>query len=136
MRIEVVRGVAGMAPHRRAYQALWERVGQPELLYSHLDYLGIVEPRLERRGPLLFLLVHGRATGPLTWATVIEVGGIVAALWLGIAGFNLVGVTAAAVAFILGRVAGNLYLIPPCARVLRGASAYNHGLPSIEEGPR
>jgi hypothetical protein len=65
------------------------------------------------------ILVHGRATGPLTWATVIEVGGIVAALWLGIAGLDLIGVTAAAVAFILGRLAGNAYLIPPCARILR-----------------
>jgi hypothetical protein len=71
------------------------------------------------------LLVHGRATGPLTWATVIEVGGIVAALWLGISGLDLVGVSAAAVAFILGRLAGNTYLIPSCARVLRGTSAYN-----------
>jgi len=68
-------------------------------------------------------LVHGRATGPLTWSTVIEVGGIIAALWLGTAGLDLVGVTAAAAAFILGRLAGNLYLIPPCARVLRRSSA-------------
>jgi len=67
------------------------------------------------------ILVHGRATGPLTWATVIEVGGIVGALWLGIAGLDLIGVTAAAMAFILGRLAGNLYLIPPCARILRGS---------------
>lgn len=67
------------------------------------------------------ILVHGRTTGPLTWATVIEVGGIVGALWLGIAGLDLIGVTAAAMAFILGRLAGNLYLIPPCARILRGS---------------
>lgn len=67
------------------------------------------------------LLVHGRATGPLTWATMIEVGGIIAALWLGISGLELVGVTAAAAAFILGRLAGNLYLIPSCARILRGS---------------
>jgi hypothetical protein len=69
------------------------------------------------------LLVHGRMTGPLTWATIIEVGGIVAALWLGIVGFDLVGVTAAAAAFILGRIAGNVYLIPACARVLRRSRA-------------
>jgi hypothetical protein len=69
------------------------------------------------------ILVHGRKTGPLTWATIIEVGGIIVALWLGISGLRIVGVTAAAAAFIFGRLAGNLYLLPPCARVIRGMPA-------------
>lgn len=64
------------------------------------------------------VLVHGRTTTPITWSTVIEVGGILAALALLIGGLDLVGVTAAAIAIIAGRLGGNLYLVAPCARVL------------------
>ena len=71
MQIEVVRGVAGMAPHRQSYQELWQSIGQPELLYCHLDYLGILEPRLQRRGPLLFVLVHD--SGRLAAAAPLQI---------------------------------------------------------------
>jgi Na+-driven multidrug efflux pump len=64
-------------------------------------------------------LVAERKTAPITWATLIEIGGIVAGLVLLIGGLDLVGATAAALAFIFGRVAGNLYLTPPCLRVLQ-----------------
>lgn len=64
-------------------------------------------------------LVHARLTGPISWATVIEMAGIVGILLATIHGFNLIGATAAAIAFITGRVFGNLYLVPPCLRVLR-----------------
>jgi Na+-driven multidrug efflux pump len=63
------------------------------------------------------VLVHGRTTAPITWSTAIEVVGIVLALVLLIVGLDVVGATAAALAFIAGRVAGNLYLVPPYARV-------------------
>jgi hypothetical protein len=36
---------------------------------------------------------------------------------------GMVGVTAAVAAFIAGRLAGNLYLIRPCIRMLGDASA-------------
>ena len=64
-------------------------------------------------------LVQARVTAPLTWGTVVEVSGIFAGLLLTVAGMELVGATAAAVAFLGGRLAGNLYLIPPSLRVLR-----------------
>jgi len=65
-------------------------------------------------------LVHARRTGPISWATVIEMGGIVAVLLLTIHVFGAVGATAAAIAFMVGRLAGNIFLIPPCLRVARG----------------
>ena len=65
------------------------------------------------------ILVQVRATGPITWATVLEVGGIVAILMALVQGWNLVGVTAAAWAFILGRLVGNAWLVRPCRVALR-----------------
>ena len=67
------------------------------------------------------ILVVGHETRPLTWATVVEVGGI--ALLFPLLGWKLgvVGATAALSAFLVGRAAGNLYLIAPCLRALRGA---------------
>jgi hypothetical protein len=65
------------------------------------------------------MLVQARVTTAVTWGTVVEVTGILAGLVLTIVGLDLIGATAAAVSFLLGRLAGNLYLIPPCLRLLR-----------------
>jgi len=65
------------------------------------------------------MLVQARATSAVTWGTVVEVLGILGGLLLTVAGLELVGATAAAVSFLGGRLAGNLYLIPPCLKVLR-----------------
>ena len=64
------------------------------------------------------LLVKGHLTGPITWATVLEIAGVALVFTLLSRTTELTGVTAAVVAFIIGRLAGNLYLIPPCIRVL------------------
>jgi len=64
-------------------------------------------------------LVHARNTTPISRATFIEMGGIVLVLMIGIHLLGMVGATAAAVAFLIARIMGNLYLIPPCARELR-----------------
>jgi hypothetical protein len=58
------------------------------------------------------ILVHSRNTAPITWATALEIGVIVTVLWVGTAQMNLVGATAAAIAFIAGRVACIVALIP------------------------
>ncbi len=60
------------------------------------------------------ILMVGHTTRPVTWATAIEVGGI--ALLFPLLGWKLgvVGVTAATIAFMVGRLAGNLYLVRPC----------------------
>lgn len=64
------------------------------------------------------LLVVGRRTRPITLATALEVGGI--ALLFPLLGWRMgmVGVTAAAVAILLGRVAANTFLMSPCRGVL------------------
>jgi hypothetical protein len=65
------------------------------------------------------ILVNGRTTKPITWTSIIEVAGIAVVLFVTIKLLGMVGVVAAAIAILLGRVAGNLYLVPPCLRVIR-----------------
>ena len=57
--------------------------------------------------------VYARNTSPLTLATVIEVVGIIVVLFVGIKIFDLVGVLAAAIAYVSGRILANIYLIKP-----------------------
>ncbi len=71
------------------------------------------------------ILVQGRLTRPITLATATEVGGIVLALLALIHGLGLVGATAAAIAFLAGRLASNSYLVPPCLRVLEASKRAN-----------
>jgi Na+-driven multidrug efflux pump len=66
------------------------------------------------------ILVQSRNTRPITIATAIEVAGILLVLMALISGTTLVGVTAAAIAFVAGRFGGNAYLVPPCLGKLRG----------------
>jgi len=56
------------------------------------------------------LLVHARRTALITWATTVEVVGILATLAVGIGALDLVGAVAAAVALLVGRVWANLFL--------------------------
>jgi hypothetical protein len=69
------------------------------------------------------ILVVARQTRPITWATVLEVAGI--ALIFPLLGWEigLVGVTAAAIAFVAGRAAGNVYLWAPCVRAVGAGGA-------------
>ncbi len=64
------------------------------------------------------ILVQGRFTRPITAATAVEVAGILLALAVLTHGLGMVGATAAAVAFLVGRLGGNGYLVLPCRRVL------------------
>jgi len=57
------------------------------------------------------LCVATRKTGPITWASALEVVGILAVLFVAIRLGNWVGATAAATAFIVGRLASNFYLV-------------------------
>ncbi len=57
------------------------------------------------------LLVARRSTGPITWASVLEVAGIAAVLLLTIALGDWVGVTAASTAYVAGRLLANVYLV-------------------------
>lgn len=64
------------------------------------------------------LLVAARTTRAVTEATVLEVGVILGALALGIYGLDLVGVTAAAAALLLGRASSVLYQLGPVRRAI------------------
>ena len=56
-------------------------------------------------------LVHAHRTATVTWATVIEVTGIVAVLAVGVSGLRLVGAVAAALGLLIGRLAANAFLL-------------------------
>jgi hypothetical protein len=58
------------------------------------------------------ILVVRNTTDSITLATIIEVVGVVAVLWIGISQFNAIGAVAAAAALLVGRIGANLYLIP------------------------
>lgn len=63
------------------------------------------------------ILVNCRATSHVTWATVIEVGGVVGILCLGIFGLHGVGLVVAAIAMVVGALGANLYLMAPVRRL-------------------
>ncbi len=56
------------------------------------------------------LLVHRRTTGPVTWASALEVTGILLTLVVTLKMGNWIGATAAATAFMVGRGMGILWL--------------------------
>lgn len=62
------------------------------------------------------LLVHSRNTGLITWATGVEVVGILTTLAVGIGVLDLVGAVAAALGLVLGRLGANLFLLGPTLR--------------------
>lgn len=59
------------------------------------------------------LLVSTRNTKPITYATVIEVLGIIGVLTIGIKLFDMIGVAAAVLAYTIGRLMANGYLMIP-----------------------
>ncbi len=65
------------------------------------------------------ILVKGNHTTPLTIATVIEVVAIIVILFAAIDYGDMIGVTAAAIALLAGRILGTVYLIPSCLGVLK-----------------
>ena len=65
------------------------------------------------------LCVATRKTGPITWASVLEMLGILVVLLVTVPLGHWVGATAAAAAFMAGRLASNLYLIGRTGRVSR-----------------
>ena len=64
-------------------------------------------------------LVSSKITKPITYATIMEVGGILFALFIAISFFDAVGAVAAMIAYTFGRMLANIYLIPPLKRVSR-----------------
>jgi hypothetical protein len=99
--------VSGLSPELAAYALIPARILVP------LPALSVLLS-LQRA-----ILVQGRRTRPITGATATEVA-VVAILFTLLGwGAGMVGVTAAFLAFLGGRVAGNLYLLPGCRQALR-----------------
>jgi hypothetical protein len=62
------------------------------------------------------LQVSARETAHLTWATVLEVSGIIFVLFILTFYMNIVGAIAATSALLIGRIMANLYLVRPNQR--------------------
>ncbi len=65
------------------------------------------------------VLVNAKKTGPITLATVIEVGTILIVLLIAILWFDLIGAVAAAIALLIGRAATNFYLTIPYSGIVK-----------------
>jgi len=65
------------------------------------------------------LLVATKETKPLTIGIAVEFTGIIIVLAICINLFSLIGAIAASVAYVLGRIAANIYLISPSAKILK-----------------
>jgi len=70
------------------------------------------------------ILVFGRTTRPLTVGTAIEVTGIIGLLFLNVKVLDLVGVVAAILALMGGRLLGNAYMMVPVHRVVKDRGMY------------
>lgn len=64
-------------------------------------------------------LIGGKRTGPITWATLTEVILIVSVLFASIHFYDVAGVVGAALAYLIGRLGANFYLVPSCAQVVQ-----------------
>ena len=65
------------------------------------------------------LIING-TTGPISIATAIELAGIIIVLLVCVGLLNLIGVVAASLAFVTGRIMANLYLTPKHMAAVRG----------------
>ncbi len=59
------------------------------------------------------VLVWAHNTKPITFSTITEFSGIIITMFIAIRFFDTVGVIAATLAFIIGRIGANIYLFPP-----------------------
>ena len=69
------------------------------------------------------VLVNGKHTSPVTFATIIEVAGILTILIFSIHYLNAIGAIAAAGALVLGRLMANGFLISEVKKVLKTSSS-------------
>jgi O-antigen/teichoic acid export membrane protein len=65
------------------------------------------------------LLVSSKYTGPITLGTITEFITIVILLFVLIKLFGMIGVIAATISFVAGRIAANIYLMPSSMQSLR-----------------
>jgi len=99
--------VSGLSPELARYALL------PTIILVPMPFLSVLLSF--QRG----ILVVARTTRPITIATALELTGM--ALLFPLLGWKLgaVGVTAAAVSIMIGRIAANSFLIAPCRNAMR-----------------
>ncbi len=71
------------------------------------------------------VLVSNRNTGPMTYATALELLTILVILFITVFYLGVIGAVAAALALVVGRIAGILALIKPFSQVLKSADDPN-----------
>ncbi len=98
--------VSGLSPELARYALI------PAAILVPLPFLSVLLSF--QRG----ILVVARTTRPITIATALEVGGI--ALVFPILGWKMgmVGMTAAAISILVGRIAANSFLVAPCRKAV------------------
>jgi progressive ankylosis protein len=67
------------------------------------------------------ILVNTRHTGPITWATALELILVILTLFLGIRVLDVIGAVGATTALLVGRTGGTLCLFPSFLKILRGS---------------
>ena len=103
--------ISGLTPELVRYAIL------PALILIPLPGLSVLQSF--QRG----ILVLARQTGPVTWATALEIGVVALGFPLLSAAFGWAGVVSAVTAFVIGRLGAVLYLARPVRRALRSARA-------------
>ncbi len=81
------------------------------------------------------MLVSARKTAPITWGTGLEVAGVAVMLSSGIWLFHMVGVTAAAYAFMAGRLCSTSFLFPHMVKAVGGIKEEIVRDPPSNRGP-
>lgn len=112
--------VSGLSPELAAL-AIWP--ARVLALLPALDYMLALQRAL---------LVLARRTRVITAATAVEAVAIVIVLIVGIGVLDMVGATAAAVAILIGRLCGNLFLVAPA---LGPRHPSRHGVPETDATP-
>jgi hypothetical protein len=100
------RDVSGLSPELSLFAVL------PLRIFSSIPFFSM-QLAYQRA-----ILVFGRATRSITLSTMIEVATIVLVLYLTIHVLEWVGVVAAVVSMLAGRIAGNAYMMYACRLVL------------------
>lgn len=103
--------ISGLSPELARFALL------PALILIPLPGLSVLQSF--QRG----ILVLARRTGPVTWATALEIGIVAVGFPILTAVFGWAGVVSAVTAFVAGRAAAVLFLARPVGRVLRQARA-------------
>lgn len=101
------KGVSGLT------DKLADLASEPLMIMSFFPALTVII--CFQRGALVSI----KDTKPITFGTAIEFVTIIVVLFIAIKYFSAIGAIAATVSFVFGRIAANIYLIPPFIRAVK-----------------